>query len=214
MPMRAICPPPPTTSISWAAVLKPSHFNQAAAAPGSPSLLPILETFLTFAIHIHSSSTHEPWDSQQHSKMEHRSNDSFKIMYIIYSFFKLIMDFETQFRYDEALELGFNFLKDLSYLKHDVSDTGLCLLLQVETNPYWCYYSCPETEINPFYWVHLNRFHLKTKAESSLRNVEITLTWRARSGDVMSVLWGTDKPTELSLTLNKRQDDGQCLELW
>jgi hypothetical protein len=30
----------------------------------------------------------------------------------------------------------------------------------------------------------------------------------ARSGDVMCFLWGTDKPTELSWVLNKRQDDG------
>jgi hypothetical protein len=37
-------------------------------------------------------------------------------------------------------------------------------------------------------------------------NLEIALTCLVRSRDVMGFLWGTDKPTELSWVLNKRQD--------
>jgi hypothetical protein len=45
------------------------------------------------------------------------------------------------------------------YLKQDVSETGFCLRIQVET------------ETSSFYWANLSRFHLKTETESSLRNV-------------------------------------------
>jgi conjugal transfer/entry exclusion protein len=41
------------------------------------------------------------------------------------------------------------------YLKHDVSETQLCLRRQTSST----------------YWAQLSMFHLKTEAESSLRNI-------------------------------------------
>jgi hypothetical protein len=48
--------------------------------------------------------------------------------------------------------------------KHNVSETGFCLRLEVERTPkpYWCCCWCPETETSSIYWAQLSRFHLKT----------------------------------------------------
>jgi hypothetical protein len=53
------------------------------------------------------------------------------------------------------LEINHN---PIFYLKHDVSETGLCLLL--------------ETENSSVCWVELSRIHLKTNTEYGLRNAE------------------------------------------
>jgi hypothetical protein len=67
----------------------------------------------------------------------------------------------------------------LVYLKQDVSKTGLCLRLQLvytqlgpidAARPYLRTVSGPEAKISYVDWNHLNRFHLKTETESSLRN--------------------------------------------
>jgi hypothetical protein len=61
------------------------------------------------------------------------------------------------------------------YLKHKISETGFCLLLQMEpthlvpvdrAGP-----RCLRTETSSCYRAHLCRFHLQTGRESSLRNV-------------------------------------------
>jgi hypothetical protein len=69
------------------------------------------------------------------------------------------------------------------YLKHDISESGVCLRLKVELiqmgpieKTILCICSClccwcPETETSSFYCAYLDRFHLKTEIESSLRNV-------------------------------------------
>jgi hypothetical protein len=48
---------------------------------------------------------------------------------------------------------------NLRHLKHDVSENGFCLHLQVET-----------THVNPIEEVHVSSFNLKTEKESILRN--------------------------------------------
>jgi hypothetical protein len=76
------------------------------------------------------------------------------------------------------------------YIKHDVSETGFYLPLQVWTmlsligglcscwlyKPYWCCGS--ETETSSICWARLNRFHLKTETESSLRIVVLWIKTR------------------------------------
>jgi hypothetical protein len=64
-------------------------------------------------------------------------------------------------------------------LKHDVSETGFCLHLQVEpirVGP------VVRASLNGVwgYWAHLSRSHLKTETEFSLRNVVFLNT---RQGD-------------------------------
>jgi hypothetical protein len=44
------------------------------------------------------------------------------------------------------------------YVKHNVSETGLCLRLR------------PETGTSSVDWAQLSMYHLKTETESSLRN--------------------------------------------
>jgi hypothetical protein len=39
--------------------------------------------------------------------------------------------------------------------------------------PVWCWYRCLETGSKSIDWAQLNRFYLKTEAESSLRNVTV-----------------------------------------
>jgi hypothetical protein len=58
------------------------------------------------------------------------------------------------------------------YLKHDVSDTGFCLRLQVELLSDTQYKEFGlEMKAGSFYWAQLSRFHLKADKESSVRNV-------------------------------------------
>jgi hypothetical protein len=52
------------------------------------------------------------------------------------------------------------------YLKHDISENGFCLSLQVEPTEMF-----PETETRAFCWAHFSWFHLKRETESSFRNV-------------------------------------------
>jgi hypothetical protein len=53
--------------------------------------------------------------------------------------------------------------------KHNVSDTGFCLHLQVRL-PRWDI-RCPEIGTSSIDWTQLSRSYLKTETESGLRNV-------------------------------------------
>jgi hypothetical protein len=61
------------------------------------------------------------------------------------------------------------------YLKHSISEIGVCLHLQVELTQLGpidtAKVCCSETDTTSVYWVHLSRFHLKMKTGSSLWNV-------------------------------------------
>jgi hypothetical protein len=60
-------------------------------------------------------------------------------------------------------------------LERDVSETVFCLRLQVKPTQlgpiYRASLDSSEAEINFIYWAQLSRIYLKTKTESSLRNV-------------------------------------------
>jgi hypothetical protein len=59
------------------------------------------------------------------------------------------------------------------YFKHDVSETGFCLYLQVEPTQLG-----PKERENYSPLAHLSRFHLTTETESSLRNFMFLITYR------------------------------------
>jgi hypothetical protein len=65
------------------------------------------------------------------------------------------------------------------YLKHNVSDTGLCLRLQVEHTQLsqidGISLCCPEIGTSSIYSAQLSKLHLKMETESSLRNVVLQI---------------------------------------
>jgi hypothetical protein len=84
------------------------------------------------------------------------------------------------------------------FSKHNFSETGFCLRLQVETTqlgpidrasvytPSWCWHRCPEIGTSSIDWAQLSRFHLKTETESSLRNVVFWCLWIKTGRCIMS----------------------------